>query len=166
MNYFFDTEFIDDGSAIHLISIGIVCEDNREFYGELSDSFIPWNRADDWVKQNIRPLLHSSYKYSPVELANDIIRFINAGDSSPRFWAFYSAWDWVVFLHIFGKMIEAPSGWPHFCMDIKQWAEMIGNPLLPTQQGTQHNALEDARWNKLAYDFLKGLDDRYITSFK
>ena len=32
MRYFYDTEFIEDGSTIELVSIGIVAEDGREFY--------------------------------------------------------------------------------------------------------------------------------------
>jgi inhibitor of KinA sporulation pathway (predicted exonuclease) len=31
---------------------------------------------------------------------------------------------------------------------------MKGNPQHPKQTGTEHNALEDARWNKQLYDFL------------
>ena len=30
--YFIDTEFMEDGHTIELISIGICCEDGREFY--------------------------------------------------------------------------------------------------------------------------------------
>ena len=30
--FFIDTEFVEDGKTIDLISIGIVCEDGREFY--------------------------------------------------------------------------------------------------------------------------------------
>lgn len=32
MKYFIDTEFVDDGHTIDLISIGIVAEDGRELY--------------------------------------------------------------------------------------------------------------------------------------
>lgn len=32
MNYFFDTEFIDLGNRVELVSIGIVREDGRTFY--------------------------------------------------------------------------------------------------------------------------------------
>ena len=37
MKYFLDTEFIEDGKTIDLISIGIVSEDGRELYCENSD---------------------------------------------------------------------------------------------------------------------------------
>lgn len=32
MKYFYDTEFLEDGSTIELISIGIIAEDGREYY--------------------------------------------------------------------------------------------------------------------------------------
>lgn len=31
MRYFYDTEFIEDGHTIELISIGVVAEDGREY---------------------------------------------------------------------------------------------------------------------------------------
>jgi hypothetical protein len=42
--YAFDTEFIEDGRTIDLISIGIVCEDGREYYAVNSDA--PWDRVE------------------------------------------------------------------------------------------------------------------------
>ena len=35
--YCYDTEFLDDGNTIELISIGIVCEDGREYYAVNAD---------------------------------------------------------------------------------------------------------------------------------
>ena len=32
MRYFYDTEFIDDGRTVELISIGVAAEDGRECY--------------------------------------------------------------------------------------------------------------------------------------
>ena len=60
MKYFIDTEFIEGfhkplfGKRRHfidLISIGIVCEDGREYYA-ISNEY-DYNDADEWVKQNV-----------------------------------------------------------------------------------------------------------------
>lgn len=60
MKYFFDTEFIEGfhkplfGKKRHfidLISIGIVCEDGREYYA-ISNEFNS-NDADAWVRENV-----------------------------------------------------------------------------------------------------------------
>jgi hypothetical protein len=60
MKYFIDTEFIEGFNKpmfgknrhfIDLISIGIYCEDGREYYA-VSNEFNP-NDADEWVKENV-----------------------------------------------------------------------------------------------------------------
>lgn len=45
MRYFYDTEFIDDGRTIELISIGMVSEDGREYYA-VSTAFDPQQAGD------------------------------------------------------------------------------------------------------------------------
>ena len=49
--YFYDTEFIEDGQTIDLISIGIVCEDGRELYLQ-SVEFEP-KKANQWVQEHV-----------------------------------------------------------------------------------------------------------------
>ena len=44
--------------------------------------------------------------------------------------------------------------YPMYCRDIKQLCDSVGNPKLPEQDRSEHNALNDARWNKIAFDFL------------
>lgn len=53
---------------------------------------------------------------------------------------------------------------PMFCYDLKQLAMMLGNPQLPKQTSTEHNALEDSRWNKEAYNFLKSYSINNLNS--
>ena len=51
LRYFLDTEFIEDGKTIDLISIGIVSEDGREFYAVNEDC--DFGKASDWVLENV-----------------------------------------------------------------------------------------------------------------
>src|SRR5690242_17783704 len=51
VRYFYDTEFIEDGNTIELVSIGVVAEDGREFYA-VSTEFDP-GRAGSWVRANV-----------------------------------------------------------------------------------------------------------------
>lgn len=55
--YFYDTEFIDDGKTIDLISIGIACEDGREYYAVNAEA--PWPRITEheWLMANVVPHL-------------------------------------------------------------------------------------------------------------
>lgn len=51
MRYFYDTEFIEDGATITLVSIGIVAEDGREYYAVSTD--FDGARANHWVRENV-----------------------------------------------------------------------------------------------------------------
>jgi hypothetical protein len=55
--YFYDTEFLDDGKTINMISIGIVCDDGREYYAINHDA--PWDsiRHHKWLCENVVPHL-------------------------------------------------------------------------------------------------------------
>lgn len=55
MRYWFDTEFIENGKTIELLSIGIVAEDGRVLYLESSECNA--NGASPWVIENVLPHL-------------------------------------------------------------------------------------------------------------
>lgn len=152
MKYFLDTEFSERGPLhpIQLISIGIVAEDGRELYlisGDYDDE-----ECNDWVKSNVLPHVAGRPRLPIGALATEIRKFV--GDDKPEFWGYYADYDWVVFCQLFGAMIDLPKGWPMFCRDLKQLACDKGNPTLPAQSSTEHDALNDARWNAQAYRFL------------
>lgn len=156
MRLFFDTEFIEDGKTIELLSIGVVAEDGREYYAESIDALPHYDRADPWVKENVIAHLRGGDTLkSRAEIASDLIYF--AGPR-PEFWAYYADYDWVALCQLFGRMIDLPSGepthWPMFCRDVKQFAMDLGNPELPEQTSIEHHALEDARWVKDAWTYL------------
>ena len=51
MRYFYDTEFIENGSTIDLVSIGIVAEDGREYYAVSTDA--DHTKANKWVRKHV-----------------------------------------------------------------------------------------------------------------
>jgi len=151
MRYFFDTEFLENGPKFPLIllSIGIVSEHGTEFYVVNEDA--PLELANDWVKANVLPHLGGP-KIPIKQIGPHILEWI--GSQKPEFWGYYADYDWVVFCQLFGTMMNLPKGWPMYCRDLKQWCDSLGNPKLPKQTSTEHNALEDARWNRDVYKFL------------
>lgn len=155
MKYFIDTEFIESGPSkpIQLISIGIVCEDGRDFYA-VSNHFNP-DDASQWVKDNVLAQLSTADMRDALSLfvIGHLIREF-VGDDKPEFIGYYADYDWVVFCQIFGTMMDLPKGFPMYCSDIKQLCDDKGNPKLPEQGKGEHNALADARWNKVAWEFL------------
>jgi hypothetical protein len=158
LRYFFDTEFIEDGRTIELLSIGVVCEDGREFYAESTDA--DWSLANEWVKANVLGWLNPVEEGHPRSvIADRLVAFVAAGDRPPEFWAYYADYDWVALCQLFGRMLDLPDGWPMFCMDIKQEAVRLGDPPLPEQSSTEHHALDDARWNAEAHASLAALSE-------
>ena len=55
MKYFLDTEFIEDGKTIDLISLGLVREDGSTLY--LQNTECDFSKASDWVWRNVFPHL-------------------------------------------------------------------------------------------------------------
>ena len=101
-------------------------------------------------------------------------KFIPNKYPEPEFYAYYADYDWVVLCWLFGKMMDLPKGFPMYCKDLKQIFDQKEDWLrIPTAKNhmdlkqhthypkqdpsKSHNAIEDARWNKALYEFLKQL---------
>ncbi len=156
MRYFYDCEFIEDGVTIDLISIGIVCEDGRELY--LQSSEFNRDNASQWVRENVFPHLWNAY-HSRESIRQNILWFMNPEQyGKPELWGYYADYDHVALCQLFGTMMDLPKGFPMYTRDIKQWCDCLGNPQLPEQGKGEHHALADARWNKVAWEFLREIE--------
>lgn len=155
MIYTFDTEFIEDGDHLDLISIGIACEDGRSFYAESSE--VDWGRSSDWVLENVKPHLRGGEAEMTRAEIRDAIAVV-VGDDKPTFYAYYASTDWLCFYRLFGRLIDLPKGWPKICFDLKQWQLACGNPTLPPDPKDAHSALADAQWDLEVYRQLAALD--------
>lgn len=150
MKIFFDTEFIEDGRTIDLISIGLVRDDGREYYAESADCDL--ERASPWVRQHVFPSLTGNRLPRSV-IASDLVSFCGG---EPEFWAYFADYDWVVLCQLYGTMMDLPANWPKYCLDLKQVVHGLGNPSLQRPEGGDHNALADARWVRCIYhDLMK-----------
>lgn len=150
MRYFYDTEFYERGPAypITLISIGVVCEDGRELYRQNID--VDPSQLSDWLKENVVPHLSPEAEYWGTldTIKQDLLAFVG-DDPHPVLVGYYSSYDHVVLAQLYGAMINMPKTWPLYTFDLKQVIDMVAFPdtLVPEQEGVEHNALEDARWN-------------------
>lgn len=106
-----------------------------------------------------------------------------------NFYAYYADYDWVLFCSLFGTMIDLPKGFPMYCLDLKQMLDesVMNLPLVNSEfsllhirerstfterledikkfhgypkQTNEHNAIDDARWNKQLHDFIKKLTSK------
>lgn len=168
MKYYYDNEFLYDGRTIDLISIGVVCEDGREYYAVNKD--MPWARVvrHQWLLNNVVPSLpmnprwaspvldrdHSDVK-KKIDIRRELMTFFIAGNAPVELWGWFAAFDHVCLAQLFGTMTDWPSTLPMWTNDLRQETERLGcYSALPGQKSGRHHALEDARWNKLVDDFL------------
>lgn len=150
MRYFYDTEFIEDGRTIELISIGVVAEDGREYYA-VSTEFDP-ERAGKWVRNNVLPKLpppSSQVWRTRSRIRLDLEKFFGTDAPSVidpiELWAWVGAYDHVALCQLWGPMTDLPRAMPRFTRELRQLWEDQGSPPLPPRSRNVHDALVDAR---------------------
>jgi len=154
MRIFFDTEFIEDGKTIDLMSIGMIREDGLTYYAVSKDCDL--KLASEWVRENV--ISHLWTGFNPIEVTKtreeikrDILNFCS---NRPEFWADYCSYDWIAFCQLFGKMIDLPRNYPMYCNDFEQLINhlKIDKKALAISNTQEHNALADAIQLKNEYD--------------
>lgn len=156
MRFFYDTEFIENGSTIELISIGIVAEDGREYYAVSTDFHS--KDANDWVKTHVLnqlPNPSSPQWRSRERIREEVFEFLTQGSTDPELWAWVGAYDHIVLAQLWGDMSGLPRQIPRFTRELKQYWEMAGSPALPKSPSGVHNALIDARHNRTKFDICQ-----------
>lgn len=188
---YYDTEFIDTGAHIDLISIGMVSENGPEYYAVSCEFSMKNLVRNTWLIDHVWPSLpqvrgdarmrtmhghraksvnslvrlHEALfdRYDPAvktraQIAREVHDFVVAV-RDPQLWAWYGAYDHVCLAQLFGKMIDLPRGIPMYTCDLKQEADRLGNPTVPRQEAGAHNALADARHNRVIAKFLDSLEE-------
>ena len=145
--YFIDTEFTD-WKASQLISIAIVSEDGREFYGECSDFERPL--CSDFVRAVVLPQLGQFPGRSMplAQLRDELQAWLLAVGKKPRPVLCYdSDGDYQLLTELLGGPL--PPGWQHenvfLNIDPERLAQYIA------VHGGEHHALHDARGNAFAF---------------
>ncbi|MET0237910.1 MAG: polyadenylate-specific 3'-exoribonuclease AS [Kibdelosporangium sp.] len=156
MRFFFDTEFIEDGVTIDLVSIGVVCEDGREFYA-VSTEFDP-DKAGQWVRENVLDKLPSPGDKawrSREQIRADLMKFLSPRGENVELWAWFAAYDHVALAQLWGAMPALPRQLPRFTRDLRQRWEDVGKPQLPNPPTDAHDALADARHNLARWNVIE-----------
>ena len=182
MNIFFDTEFCGLKKDTQLISIGLISEDGKEFYGEFTS--INTELLDDWIIENV---LMNTAKYGEVN-ETDIV--INESDyhfgtreeiqEELKNWlsqyeevqliSDVCHYDMVLFIDIFGSAFDLPDNVSPVCYDINQdiasyYEESQKDAFDRNREdileehgitivGQKHNSLYDARVIQQIYNIL------------
>jgi hypothetical protein len=186
MRVFLDTEFLNRGAGhpIDLISVGMVDEAGREFYGINVDSPLSLMAVDTFMRKNIWPTLplhpvtgagildwdplHHDIAnvFKPETLREHVYQFL-VQDGPPEVWVSFGAFDYVVVKQMFGKFDDDRAGLPNFFHDIQQvfspsaglWEKVAianGRGRRPRQTNAKHHALEDARHLRDVFNWMFG----------
>jgi hypothetical protein len=159
--YFYDSEFIEDGRTIDLVSIGVVDEHGREFYA-ISTEFDD-RAAVPWVRRNVLDRLpspsHPAWR-SRTRIRDELHEFLTEPlrqqpGTELELWAWYAAYDHVVLAQLWGRMPALPREIPRFTKDLRQLWDDRGRPPLPESLERRHDALVDARHNLARWQVLK-----------
>jgi hypothetical protein len=145
--YFLDTEFTSFEDC-HLISIGIVSEDGREFYAERTDFDV--SACSDFTKTAVLPQLgRFPGRSMPFRQIRDELRaWLHAVSEKPKPVLCY---DYQGDYDLLGLLIGGalPAGWRHeniaMKIDAARLAAYVAN------HGGEHHALFDARANAYAF---------------
>lgn len=174
MKIYYDTEFLENGETIRLISIGMVRENGTRRYWVVKDyELLKDVFAHPWLRNNVftslpvtvgtdgKPYwdeMHKDYDKRIVtsreQIAEDVKRFV-LDTPNPELWAYYAATDFVALYQLFGRMLDLPTGFPMYTNDLKSEIVRLGNPRVPEQLEGAHNALADAQWNKETDEYLQ-----------
>lgn len=175
MRVYYDTEFIEDGRTIDLVSIGMVADDGRELYAVSSEFDQHALLANSWLAEHVWPALPTTEPHrhrdglpphgrldlddpavrTRAQIARAVHSFLTA-TRDVQLWAWYGAYDHVALAQLFGPMTMLPSGIPMWTNDVRQEYARLGDPAVPPQPDGEHHALADARHVKVMIDAIQG----------
>lgn len=181
MLIYFDTEFNGLQKNTELISIGLVSDDGREFYGEIiNDSFY---NADDWIVRNV---LANTVYYGDKDIDTIVDKNNYFVGSKKEIQSALKNWlhqfeeiqlvsdvchyDMVLFIDLFGTAFDLPKNVNASCHDINQDIanyyyideckafELSREDILMDNNifinGSKHNSLYDAKVIKELYRII------------
>lgn len=176
MKVFFDTEFTGLHQNTTLISIGMVAEDGRTFYAELTD--YDKNQVDEWIQKNVINNLiihHARKNYYYVtdtdeiylgdkeKIRRKLTEWLEQFDKV-KMWGDCLSYDWVLFNQLFGHAFNIPKNVYYIPFDICTLMKIKGvDPDISREDYAgvknwdvedKHNALHDARVIKSCYEKL------------
>ena len=183
MNLYFDTEFTGLRKNTTLVSIGMISEDGKTFYAELSDYDKSWR--DPWFIDNVESKLlyntpckqwfdecaDTQIYGSKQDVASELEIWLQQFDSVTLV-SDVCHYDMVLLIDLFGTAFDLPPVLPASCHDINQdiarfldiseslafdmnREKLIYDIYGETLKEKKHNALYDAKVIRLLYQGLQ-----------
>jgi len=181
---FFDMEFTGLHQYTTPISIGLISEDDDEFYAEFMD--YDKDQVDEWIEKNVIQNLwfdisdYENYDYWEIKrhtqsdnnrydlycigIKNKIVEALKEWFKTfdeIEIWSDCLAYDWVLFCQLFGGAFLIPSNIYYIPFDICTLFKMNDidpdinrEEFVSLQSEDKHNSLHDARVIKACYEKL------------
>lgn len=162
--YFFDTEFNDGGDrfSCELISIGVISEDGREYYGISNEFNLAAAAAIPWIKKHVIDKLDDPSKWVSVEKIRQRILAMIEPAREVEFWSRNGSYDNVLLCQIFGGMgnlfetLRREKGVQKVTFrDIKELHRRAPEiRIRPKSEEGAHVAINDARHERYCFEVL------------
>lgn len=182
---YYATEFTGLHAGTTLISIGLVTDDDKEFYAELTD--YDDSQVDDWIQEHVLGnLLFNEFETVSKQFGN--ITFVKGTSEEVgtqlqawlrtfnhvELWSDVCHYDMVLFQELFGGASGVPGNVDYICYDIATVFKMFGiDPNISREafidkpiEGVKRNALHDAKVIRACYDKLQRNRDMYRVVLK
>ncbi len=124
----------------------MAAEDGREFYA-VSTEFDPAT-AGAWVRKHVLDKLPAPADrawMSRSRIRDELAAFLRAPKLPIELWAWYGAYDHVLYGQLWGAMPALPADLPRLTREVRQHWELAGTPPVPDPGPDRHHALADAR---------------------
>ena len=168
MKVFFDTEFTGLHQDTTLISIGLIAENGKTFYGQFSD--YDREQVDGWIKENVIGNLPATPQelYATADMvfygcreqvASGLKTWLSQFDEV-EMWSDCLSYDWVLFNQLFGHAFDIPDNVYYIPFDICTLFKIKGvDPDINREEfaemkGVKHNAMHDAKVIHACYNKL------------
>ena len=169
---FFDLEFSGLHKLTTAISIGLVCEDGKKFYAEFTD--YDKYQIDDFLRTEVlsklvledydfeadyNPDAETVYVKGDVDLIYTTLNswLLQYKEDGVEMWGDVLAYDWVLFINIFGNGLAMPSFVDYIPMDLATALKLMGvekdvnrdeyaygKEISESRKDKKHNSLHDA----------------------
>lgn len=173
MRVFFDTEFTGLHKNTTLISIGLISDEGKTFYAELTD--YDESQIDSWLKENVIANLSKTeaelFHMAGITVRGDKATVAAALQEwleqyeSVEMWSDCLSYDWVLFNDLFGHAFNIPKNIYYIPFDLCTLLKIynidpdVNREEFAGMDGAKHNALHDAKVIRACFNRIYGITD-------
>ena len=132
VQYFYDTEFLDKGDTVELISIGIACTDGRTYHAHVGGYDLAAAWESPFLARNVLPHLEGMEPKSRDTVAEEVKEFL---------------------YNLYGGFLKTPVRLPKRTNCVAQHAQTFRATVPPVS--TSHSALSDAIETMEAFEHIE-----------